>query len=161
VLADDVYLAAGMPISREHQVLLRAGAGFAHNRALVVENRAFLGVLPFATPNSSNDARLVTTYNSVALDASLGWYPDDLPYFELRLQRADQFGSRPNQLVPAATFHRTLAMLTTGFMWPSREVPPVPAREPTRVDNANRDSRVPGGMPEGAPVVHSPGMGTD
>ena len=159
VFADEVYLGAGMPISREHQVLLRAGAGFSHNRALVVENRAFLAVPPFATPNSSDDARLVTTYNSVGMDASVGWYPDDLPYFEFRFQRTDQFGSSPNQIVPAAAFHRTLAMLTTGFMWPSRDVPPVPAREPGRVDNADRDSRVPGGMPEGAPMVQ--GSGTD
>ena len=148
IMADDVHLGAGMPISREQHIVFHVGAGFAHTRAIRVEKGGFLAVPPFATPASTESARLVTTYNTLALDASVGWYPEDLPYFELRGQRMQQAGI-DNQIAPAATFRRHLAMLSMGFMWPARDVPPVPAREPGRVDNADRDMRVPGGTPEG------------
>ena len=125
MMADQVLLTAGVPLSREYQIVLRAGAGYAHNRGIQVEQAGFLAVLPFATPSSTKNARLVTTYDSYSLDVSLGWYPEELPYVELRYQHLEQIGVA-NQAVPASTYYRNLIMLTAGIVWPSRLPPQRP-----------------------------------
>jgi len=148
VMADHVRLEAGLPISREYSLLFRAGAGYSHSRAIVVENAGFLATLPFATPESTENARLITTFNTFGADASVGWYPQDFLYFDLRYQFTKQVGVE-NQIAPAATFHRNLVMLNAGIMWPARDVAPVPARQPGRTDNADRDARLPGATEPG------------
>jgi hypothetical protein len=82
------------------------------------------------------------------LDASIGWYPEDLPFVELRYQHLEQIGEQ-SQIAPAATFHRNMGMLSMGMMWPTRETPRVPQREPSRVDDADRDMRLSGPQADG------------
>ena len=160
VMADHVLLTAGLPISREHNVVFQAGGGFSHSRSLRVAEAGFLATPPFATPKVNKNAQLVTTFNSFAADASVGWYPLDILTFDLRFSHVRQVGVE-NQIAPAATFHRSLIMLNAGVMWPARDVPPVPPRDPTRVDGADRDSRIPGASIEGAPSRRFTGAGGD
>ncbi|HNS97955.1 MAG TPA: hypothetical protein PLJ27_06615 [Polyangiaceae bacterium] len=148
VMADHVLLAGGVPIDQEHNIILRTGTGYSHSRSLEVAESGFLVVAPFATPKSTDDARLVTTFDTFVLDASIGWYPEDLPFVELRYQHLEQIGEQ-SQIAPAATFHRNMGMLSMGMMWPTRETPRVPQREPSRVDDADRDMRLSGPQADG------------
>ena len=150
VMADHVLLSGGVPIDRENHIILRTGTGYSHSRSLEVQESGFLVVAPFATPESTDDARLVTTFDTFVLDASVGWYPEDLPYVEFRYQHLEQIGEE-SQIAPAATFHRNMGMLSVGMMWPARETPRVPQREPTRVDDGDQDSRIIGAQTDGLP----------
>jgi hypothetical protein len=154
LMADHVLLSGSVPIDDENNIVLRTGTGYSHSRSLRVEEAGFLAVAPFATPKSTDNAQLVTTFDTFVLDASLGWYPEDLPYVEFRYQHLEQIGEE-SQIAPAATFHRNMGMVTVGMMWPARETPEVPRGGSSRVDNADRDDRIIGGGGEG----RTPGRG--
>lgn len=144
LMADHLLLSGGVPLHDEQNIVFRSGAGYSHNRTLVVEDAGYIFAAPFSTPDSTDDARLITTFDTWVFDASVGWYPEELPYVALRYQHLEQVGEE-TQIAPAATFHRNLVMLTTGMMWPSREVPQVPQGPAERVDDADRDDRILGG----------------
>ena len=148
LMADHILLSGGVPVDRENHIVFQTGTGFSHSRTLQVEDAGFVVAAPFATPKSTGNQRLITTFNTWVLDASLGWYPEALPYVALRYQHLEQVGE-DSQFAPATTFHRNLAMLTVGMMWPSREVPQVPQGPSQRVDGADRDDRILGGAREG------------
>ena len=148
-MADHVLLSGGLPVDRENHIVFRTGTGYSHNRTLQVEESGFIVAAPFATPDSTAEKRLITTFDTWVVDASLGWYPEDLPYVALRYQHLEQVGE-DSQFAPATTFHRNLAMLTVGGMWPPREVPQVPTGPAQRVDQSDRDDRLTdGGRPSG------------
>ncbi len=124
-LSDAVRLRGVVPIHREAQILMRSSVGYAQNRVLDLEND-----------------ELQSRFNSWVADATIGWYPDDLPSVFLRYSHYQQSGNEDDNLV-APDYHRNLVMLSVAGIWPSREMGLVATEPPQRVDEGDRDPTAP------------------
>ena len=141
VLADQLLLSGRVPIDREEHILFDVGTGYSYNRTLEVEESGFVFAAPFSTPESTNGQQVISTFDTWVVDAAIGWYPEELPYVTLRYQHLEQIGNE-DDADPTTSFRRNVVMLSTGMMWPSREVPEVPTGAAARVDNTDRDDRL-------------------
>ncbi len=128
-LSDEIRLSGGVPVSREHHLLLSAATGISWNR-----------IIDF------NQEIQPDPVNAWVADAAFGWYPDLYPNIVLRYQHFQQFGSDQESTV-LPNYHRNLVMLTVSYMFPSRDIGHVPTGPPQRVDGTDRDPLAPGGTP--------------
>lgn len=127
LMADHVLMAGTMPLDGDSTFVVRTGMGYAHNRSLQVEESGFLAGTPFATSRTEQNSHLLVTFDTLVFDAALGWYPEGLPFVELRGQHLEQVGGTSAD-AGVTSFHRNMGMLTAGMTWPSRE----PEHRPTR-----------------------------
>lgn len=141
LLADQVLLSGGVPVDRENHIVFETGTGYSYNRVVEVEDSGYVVAAPFSSPDTTADNRVISTYGTWVVDAALGWYPEEAPYVTLRYQHLEQIGN-DDDTAPTPSFHRNTVMLTTGMMWPPREVPEVPTGTPERVDGTDRDERL-------------------
>jgi len=129
LMADHLFMAGGVPLDRDSTFVVRTGMGYAHNRSLQVEESGFLAGSPFATSRTGQDPRLLATFDTLVFDASVGWYPENLPFVELRGQHLEQVGGTSAE-AGVTSFQRNMGMLTAGMTWPSREPARMQTREP-------------------------------
>ncbi len=138
LMADHLLVTGGVPLDRDSTFVFRTGMGYAHNRSLQVEESGFVAGTPFATSRTGKDPRLLATFDTLVFDGSVGWYPDDLPFVELRGQHLEQVGGASAE-AGVTSFGRNMGMLTAGMTWPSREPARMQTREPRNADRTRRN----------------------
>jgi hypothetical protein len=124
--ADTVQLAAQWPLLSDSGLYLGTEHRLTANRVLSTDN-----------DNGSTHFKLWSS------SISAGWLAaEPYPTVQVSYEHFKQFDV-PEASVLLPQFSRNTVMLTLSSRWPARDVQPVPTASPLRVDEQDRDPRVP------------------